>query len=223
MATESNLIPSINAAGRFEALAPFDKVVLPTTYYVVEALRTISEMQALKLNLFTLVFQPIGVTEADYPVVLERARGQGAIIVTLTSRSGVPVYVLSTYFKSFPLIDGVSYERMCLIVDLGPCPPSVKDAIAQVQTHTQEYVKATLGLETTVKLGTVPTIGYVSAQDALLFETTRKNLITSGENDVAKINDLQAKAVQRDAYIAQLEAQLASLMTPPPPTPPVTP
>ena len=109
MTTESNLIPSINAAGRFEALAPFDQVVLPTTYYVVEALRTISEMQALKLNLFTLVFQPIGVSEADYPTVLERARSNGAIIVTLTSRSSAPVYVLSTYFKSFPLIDGVSY------------------------------------------------------------------------------------------------------------------
>lgn len=219
MATESNLIPSINAAGRFEAIAPFDKVVLPSTYYVVEALRTISEMQALKLNLFTLVFQPIGVTETDYPTVLDRARAAGAIIVTLTSRSGAPVYVLSTYFKSFPLIDGVSYERMCLVVDLGPCPPSLKDAMAQVQTHTQEYVKATLGLDSTVKLGTVPTIGYVSAQDALIFETTRKNLITAGDNDVSKINDLQAKMVQKDAYIAQLESQLAGFMTPAPPRP----
>jgi hypothetical protein len=93
--------------------------------------------------------------------------------------------------------------------------------MAQVQTHVQSYVKAVLGLDTTVKLGTVPTIGYVSAQDALLFENTRKNAITDGDNDVSKINALQTKLVQKDAYIAQLEAKLAALIPPPPP--PVTP
>jgi hypothetical protein len=221
MTTETNVIPSINAAGRFEALAPFDKVVIPSTFYTVEALRTIHEMQALKLNLYDLVFAPIGVAETDYSVVLERARSQGAVVVSLTNRFGPTVYVLSTYFKSFPLIDGVAYERMCLVVDLGPCAPSTKDAMAQVQTHVQSYVKAVLGLDTTVKLGTVPTIGYVSAQDALLFENTRKNAITDGDNDVSKINALQTKLVQKDAYIAQLEAKLAALIPPPPP--PVTP
>lgn len=216
MATENNVIPSINAAGRFEALAPFDTVVIPSTYYTVEALRTIHEMQALKLNLYELVFKPIGVLEADYNTVLERARSYGAIIVTLTSRFGPPVYVLSNYFKSFPLIDGVSYERMCLIVDFGPCPPSMKDTFAQAQAHIQQYCKATIGMDSQVKLGTVPTIGYVSQAQAEFFETTRKNLITDGDNDVAKINNLQTKLVQKDAYIAQLEAKLAAMVPPAP-------
>lgn len=208
MATEGNLIPSINASGRFEALAPFDRVVVPSTYYTVEALRTISEMQALKLNLYALVFQPIGLAEADYPAMLARAQSEGSIIVTLTNRLGPPVYVLSTFFKSFPLVDGISYERMCMILDFGAVPPSLKDAMAQVMTHCQEYSKATLGLESQAKLGTIPTIGYVSAADAQLFENTRKNLITNGDNDIAKINTLEAKLVKKDAYIAQLEAKL---------------
>lgn len=208
MATEGNLIPSINASGRFEALAPFDRVVIPSTYYTVEALRTIPEMQALKLNLYALVFQPIGLAEADYPAMLARAQSEGSIIVTLTNRLGPPVYVLSTFFKSFPLVDGVSYERMCMILDFGAVPPTLKDAMAQVMTHCQEYTKATLGLESQAKLGTIPTIGYVSAADAQLFENTRKNLITNGDNDIAKINDLQAKLVKRDAYIVELETKL---------------
>lgn len=208
MATEGNLIPSINASGRFEALAPFDRVVVPSTYYTVEALRTIPEMQALKLNLYALVFQPIGLAEADYPAMLARAQSEGSIIVTLTSRLGPPIYILSTFFKSFPLVDGVSYERMCMILDFGAVPPTLKDAMAQVMTHCQEYTKATLGLDSQAKLGTIPTIGYVSAADAQLFENTRKNKITNGDNDIAKINTLEAKLVKKDAYIAQLEAKL---------------
>lgn len=219
MANESNMIPSINAAGRFEALAPFDKVVVPSTYYTVEALRTISEMQALKLNLYTLVFAPVGVAEADYNVVLERARAAGSIIVTLTNRQGPPVYVLSTYFKSFPMVDGVAYERMCLIVDCGPLPPGMKDVLSQSQAHIRQYIKSTVGIDSAVRLGSVPTIGYVSAQDAQIFENTRKNLIEDGDNDVAKIKTLEEKIVKRDAYIAQLEAQLLART----PTPPVTP
>lgn len=210
MSDSQNLIPSINAAGRFEALAPFDKVVDISTYYVVEALRTISEMQALKLNLYTLVFQPIGVAEADYSAVLERARAEGSIIVTLTNRLGPPVYVLSTYFKTFPLTDGVAYERMCVIVDMGPLPPSSAAALTQTQAHFKQYVLDTVGIEAEVRLGVIPTIGYVSAADAALFETTRKNKITVGDNDVAKIRFLMDEAVKRDAYIVQLEARLAA-------------
>lgn len=220
MTTDSNLIPSMRAAGRFEALAPFDRVVIPSTYYKVEALRTISEMQALKLNLYTLMFAPVGVLEADYSAILERARSSDAVVVTLTSRLSPPVYVLSTFFKSFPLVDGVAYERMCLVVDLGPLPPSLKDGLAQVEAHVKQYVLSTVGLDSTVSLGTIPTIGYTSAQDAQIFENTRRNKITNGDNDIAKINALQATLVKRDAYIAQLEAKLGAR---PPVTPPPAP
>lgn len=203
-----NLIPTLRAAGRFEALAPFDKVVNIATYYSVEALRTIEEMEALKLNLYSLVFEPIGVKQEDYSAVLERARAAGSIIVTLTARNTAPVYVLSTYFKSFPLVDGVAYERMVLVADLGACPPALKDALEQVKTHMVQYIADTVGIDSTVQLGTVPTIGYVSASEAQIFENTRLNKIKAGENDVAKIKALEAQAVADHAYIAELEARL---------------
>lgn len=210
MADDKNLIPTLKSAGRFEANAPFDKVVLPSTYYTVEALRTIPEMQALKLNLYELLFAPVGVAEADYNAVLQRSQASGAVVVVLTNRFGPPVYVLSTYFKSFPLVDGVSYERMCLIVDLGPLPPTMKDALAQVQTHVKDYVLSVVGLESEVKIGTVPSIGYVSRQDADIFEQTRKNKITDGDNDIAKLKKAQADLIKAQAYIAVLEAQLGA-------------
>lgn len=210
MSEENNLIPGMRASGKFEALAPFDKVVNPNTYYTVEALRTIPEMQALKLNLYALLFQPVGVKEEDYNAILERANASQAVVVALTSRLNPPIYVLSTFFKSFPLVDGVSYERMCLIVDMGPCPPEMAQTIEQARVHIQSYILSTFGIGVAVNLGTVPTIGYVSRADADMFELTRKNKITDGDNDIAKIKGLQDKLIQRDAYIAELEARLGA-------------
>lgn len=208
---DQNLIPSINASGRFEAAAPFDVVVDTSKYYTVEALRTIHEMESLKLDLYTLLFKPVGVAEADFQTILARAKSAGSIVVSLLDRSGVATYVLSTYLVSFPLTDGVSYERMCLVADLGPCPPTMKDTVAQVQTHMQQYILDTIGIDAQVQLGTVPTVGYVSADQAAAYENTRKNNITNSTNDVAKIKDLTQQLADRDTYIASLEAKIIAL------------
>lgn len=208
MANETNVIPSLRAAGKFEALSPFNAVVNPDTFYTVEAIRTIPEMQALKLNLYALLFQPVGVKEEDYAAILDLANQSGAAVISLTSRGNQPVYVLSTYFKSFPLVDGISYERMCIIIDCGPLPPDMKDALEQTKAHVKSYVADTVGIDAEVQLGTIPTIGYVSAQDALIFETTRKNKITDGNNDIAKIKALEDKLIVKDAYIKELEQRL---------------
>ena len=204
----NNLIPSINAAGRFEALAPFDQVVNPDKFYTVEALRTITEMESLKMSLYSLIFKPVGLVEADFPTVMDRARQEGSIIVTLLDRSGKPTYVPSTYFKAFPLTDGVIYERMCVIADMGPCPPDMADVIAQVMAHMQEYILNTVGIDSTVKLGTIPVMGYASRQQADAFHAARLNNIQESNNDIARIRELEERIVKRDQYILELESRL---------------
>lgn len=216
--SEQNMIPSMKAAGRFEALAPFDTVVDTSKYYMVEALRTIHEMESLKLNLYELVFKPVGVTEADFPLVLSRARTAGAFICSILDRNGVAVYVPTTYFKSFPLTDGVSFERMCAVVDLGPCDPSKKDLVAQCTDHFKAYVLATLGIDAVVNLGTIPTIGYTSREQADAYERARIDKITDSGNDVSRIRALEALLVSKDAYILELESQIP-VAPPPPPLP----
>jgi len=210
----TNLIPSMDARGRFEALAPFDSVVDEAKYYTVEAIRNIHEMEALKVDLFTLVFQPAGYTTENFSAALERARKDGAKVLSLLDRSDVATYVLTTFLKSFPLVDGVSYERMCAIVDFGACPPSMKQILSQELEHIKNHVSANVGIETTVTLGTIPTIGYVSKDQADAYERTRQQNISNSTNDVAKIRELEAKLVKKDAYIQQLEAALANRQTP---------
>lgn len=219
MAT-NNIIPSIDARGRFEALAPFDRVVKPENYYKVEAIRNIHEMEALKLDLYSLVFQPVGVLAEDFPQVLQRARDDGAKVLSLLDRADVAVYVMTTYLKSFPLIDGMSYERMCIIADLGPCPPTMKDILSKEMQHFKDHIEATVGISSTVTLGTIPTLGYVSNDQYLAYERIRKEKITDIGNDVAKIRELTESNAKKDAYILELEAALAKKTeTTPPPTP----
>lgn len=207
-----NNIPSMRAAGKFVAEAPFDKVVNPAVFYTVEATRTIPEMQALKLDLFKLVYVPLGYDPANPEHVtevnglIETGIAQNAVVVILTSRGNPRVHVLSTYIKSFPIADGVIYERMGLVVDLGPCPPAMKDKINNAIAHMESYVKATLGIKSpNVTLGTVPVRGYVSKDTADAWEHSRQLAITEEPSDVIIIENLKRQVAELQAYVLELE------------------
>lgn len=204
----NSIIPSMKAAGRFEANPPFDRVVMPATFYTVEAIRTIPEMQGLKIDVFTRVFKPVGVTEEMYPEILQRAIAEDSMVISLIPRIGQPVYCLTSYLKSFPLVDGFSYERMVLVADLGALPLDQKEALGQAQEHMRQYILSTYGIESTVQLGTVPVIGYLSKDEHDTLELVRKNRITDATSDLVTANQLREQIVAKDAYIAQLEAKL---------------
>jgi hypothetical protein len=213
---------ALNAAGRFVASSPFDQVVNPANYYTVQALRNFYELEADKVDIYTLVFAPVGVAVADYPSVLSRAKSAGATVAVLMDNTTTPVYVVTSYLTAFPEIDGVAYERMCIITDCGAVPATMATTLAQAMAHFQSYIQDTLGIAVTCSLGSIPTIGYVSADQAAAYETTRLSLITNSNNDLAQIRALTATNAAQTTYIAQLEAQIALLSTPTP-TPPVTP
>lgn len=210
-----NNIPSIKAAGKFVVSAPFDKSVNPATFYVVEAIRTIPEMQALKLDLFKIVYEPLGYKQdnpTDVAYVngeIEKGIADGAVVVTLTSRGKPPAYALSTYIVSFPIADGVIYERLGLVVDLGPCPPSMKEVVNNALAHMENYVKATLGIKNpNAQLGTVPVRGYVSKETAKAWDVSRKLAITEEPSDTIIIEQLKKENAEQFAYIKELEAAL---------------
>lgn len=211
MDEQKNLIPAVYAEGSFEAINPFDKIVNPDLYYKVEAIRTVPEMLAKGEDLYTLLFKPIGVTEQDYPEVLDRATSMNAVVVVLTSRGNPNVYVISNYIKSYPLVDGVKYERMAYVVDLMACPPSLKDVLVQGQEDIRDYVLNTFGVESTVRLATIPTSGYVKKEQADLFEVQRKNKITNSDNNVARVRELEGEVATWQTYARELEQQLAAL------------
>lgn len=205
----NNAIPSLRAEGSFEAEVPFDSIVKKDVAYRVEAIRTIPEMQALNLDMYKLVFQPVGVPESDYQTVLTRAIDQQAAVIALTSRGNPVVYVLSTYFKSFPLVDGVQYEHLCLIVDLGAVPPSLKDRINSGIDHINAYVKSSLGIkDPKTSVGVIPTSSWVSKEQSEIWENSRQLQITEEPSDTIRIEQLTRANQSQAAYILELEAAL---------------
>lgn len=205
----SNLIPAPWAAGSFEANAPFNLVVSPEIFYTVEAIHTVQEMLAAKDDIYTLVLQPAGITQDQSQQYIDEAVSNEAVVITLTSRGAAPVRLLSTYLKSFPLVDGVIYERYCIISDLGACPPSLKDRINSAIDHFNEYLKNAVGIATPrTVLGTIPTRAYVSKEQADGWEKTRQAAITENPSDVVRIEALTTENQQLYAYITQLENQL---------------
>lgn len=204
-----NVNPAIYAQGSFTAKPPFDAVVKQNIFFTVEAVRTIAEMQALKLDLFKMVFEPVGVDPNDYQARLAEAVQLGACIVTLTSRNNKPVYVPTNYLTSFPLVDGVTYERFCIISDLGAVPPSLKDRVNSAIDHFNNYIRNSLGIQNpTTVIGTIPTRGYVSLEQSLAWEKTRAAAVTEDPSDLLRLEKALAENAELKAYITVLENQV---------------
>lgn len=211
----SNMIPGMYAEGSFTAKPPFDKVVNPNTYFTVEALRTVDELRAADVNLYTTVFSPVGILEEDGEDILNALDNNAGVVIVLTAAGIPPVYLPSSYLLSFPAVDGVKYERMALIVDLGAVPPKLKEVLAETQKEIQDLVLNRVGVDNTVNIGVVPTTSYVKAGQANIFETTRLNRIKDSKTNVLIIKELETKNAKQEEYIKVLEAKILELSNKP--------
>ena len=203
------MIPAPWASGQFEANAPFDKLVDGGTAYTVEAIRTIPEMQGTDgLDIYTKVLAPAGIPKDDTTVFLEQLIADKAVVIALTSSNASPVYVPSTYLASFPAVDGVIYEHLCLMVDLGAVPPGMIDRLSEALDQIRQYIASKIGIDATVQFGVIPTKSYVSKQQAENFETSRQLKIANSTNIVIENERLTQENIELKAYIAKLEDAL---------------
>lgn len=205
---DNPIIPALRVTGRFEAMEPFSRVINPMASYTVEAIRTVGEMQGLNINIYQRVFAPLGVDQATYLTMLDQIVNAGGVIITLIPRKGAPIYVASTYLKSFPLVDGFLYERMVVVSDLGALSSDMQPALEEAITHFHDWILQHYGIQSSVKIGTVPVIGYVSQFEHETMETARKNRITDNQGDLAKNLSMENTIASQQAYIKELEARL---------------
>lgn len=205
---DTNMIPAPWAAGQFEATAPFDLVVDQGTYYTVEAIRTVGEMQGANQDLYTKVLQPAGIPKDETTAFLDELIKAKALIIVLTSTGNAPVYVPSSYLASFPAVDGVVYEHMCLIVDMGAVPPQFADKIQEQMNYIQQYVATGMGVDAAVQVGVIPTKTYVPKEQADLWEHSRQLKIAGSTNLIIENEALKKEKIEREAYIVKLENDL---------------
>lgn len=205
----SNIIPEIGATGSFVALAPFDRVVDPQYMYTVEALRTPEELHYSKADTYLMIGEPAGLSKEDTKALMDEIEAADGVVVTIAAPGLDTLHVPSIYFKSFPQIDGVLYERLCFIIDLGAVPPAMKDQLNAFQVHLKDQAKAITGIaDPEVHVGVTPTKAYVSKEQAEVFENTRKAQITKSAADTIRIRELEESQIKDRKYIAILEEQL---------------
>lgn len=204
----SNLIPGMYVEGSFTAKPPFDTVVSPDVYLKVEALRTVDELRSANVNLFNSIFKPVGILEEDGEILLRELDDTAGVVIVLTAPGKVDVYLPSSHLLSFPAADGVKYEHLALIVDLGAVPPSLRGALAETMQEIQDLVLHRVGVDNVVNIGVVPMSGYVKPGQATAFENARRNKILNTKTNVILIKELQDKVAKMEIYIKTLEGKL---------------
>lgn len=200
-----NPIPAPWASGQFDAISPFDIIVDKKVYYTTEAVRTIPEMQAAKVDLYKLVFQPVGISKDDSLIFINELLEAKAVIVTLTAKNNNTIHIPSTFLKSFPLVNGTVLEQFAIIAYLGACPPDLKNKVLDTIDHINDYIKHQLGVNPQTQLATLPTKSFISKEQAVAWEKTRQESITNHDSDIARIVQLEEEIRRKDAYILQLE------------------
>jgi len=210
----ANVIVAPNTQGMFEAEAPFDKVVDSSAYYTVQSLRSPAEMLANKLDLFKLVWEPTGATELDYQQQLAALTAASGMFMVLSAKNKPLVYLPSTFVKSYPLVDGVLYEHMCVILDCGVVPGTFKDVLNSGLDHCVNYLKDNYGMENpTATIGTIQTRAYVSKEQAAAWENTRQQRIKGNPSDLVRANKAEAMVLSQAKYIEELQEALKKAAT----------
>lgn len=207
----SNITPAIWASGQFTARSPFNVIVDPNTTFTVEAARTVSEMQQEKIDIYTKLLKPVAISKDDTTKWIEELIKDKAAIIALTQRSGVNVYVPSTYIETYPKVDGVVFERLCIVTDCGSCSPGTKDRLDSTLEGIKYLVQKNLGIENPIiQYATVPQRTYVSKTQAEAWEESRLLRIDSFANPTIENVGLKTENAELREYITYLEAQIKS-------------
>lgn len=204
-------VPQLGVSGPFEVEAPFNNIVVPGRYYKVEQLSTISKLQAENYDFNKKIFEPAQIPEDTRAKILSDAISYKATVVVLTSRDQKPVILFSNYIKSFPVLNGVLYEHLCIVGDAGAQHSGLKDSGYTMLKHFEEYAKAHLGITVNFQFAYIETRSFVTKEQHEINENKRKSQITNTSSDVGTIKRLEEEIVGKDLYIKKLEDQLTSL------------
>lgn len=174
------LIPPLNTKGFFQLKAPW--AMPANTVYECIALREFQDFINIGEDVYSLVYQPRGLTRTDY----ENDRQAGAKIITLSAASHAKIFVPNTYLLGYPTMDNVAYSHVVLSISLGPVADAVD--LTFLQDQLQGVVSTVIGVTTsTVKINAAPSDNYVTAVQHAQIEAARQNAIANRTTDLAKL------------------------------------
>lgn len=195
-------IPDIGASGTFVLKAPFNSIVSSTTVLTVQSIRSVSDLIANDQDVFTSFYEPRGLSKEIY----QEDVLAGVQIVGLQAGTGTWFYVPSTYFLSFPNIDGVMYTVVGMVVDLGAVPNTLE--LDTLKANTRDLVLKNLGVESDIEFVSLSQSALVSFDNHEKIEAARTakvevkvplSVVVSQQQVI--INELREKLAALEAFI----------------------
>lgn len=168
----SKIIPSVGSKGCFSLLSPFDVLIVPEKLYTVQAIRSIHEMVINGDEPYESIYENNGLDQEDF----SNALTDNERIITLIGDGNEIIYIPSTYFLSYPLLNGVVYHGQALSIDLGIIPAS--EDVSYIKDMVRDLVKDTIGIEPSSELVTTSAefkVGYDDHDAIVALRNSIKN------------------------------------------------
>ena len=201
-------VPDIGASGKFTLKAPFDSLISNTTVLTVQSIRSIADLVANDQDVYESFYKPRGLTKEDF--LADEA--EGVQIVGLQAGTGTWLYVPSTYFLSFPSIDGVMYTVVGMVIDLGALPNTLD--LETLKLNAKDLVLKNLGVDADVEFVSLSQSALVSHDDHDRIEAARLAKVEVKVPLSVLVAQQQVIINTQREKLATLEAHIRSISPP---------
>ena len=202
MAADVYTIPTINTKGNFKFKPPYNVKEYESEIFTVDAIRSIKDMIASGEDPYKGVYQPIGMSEADYNNDSENK----VPIVVLKGSNHRFLYVPANRITTIPLVEGREYQQMALAVNMGYLPYDYD--ISTLSNDIIEAVYNITGIKSTVELvrtSGVLKVDYTKHDTFMKLLENKKSVTKSWKT---KYLELEEKYNALKILIQQLESTI---------------
>lgn len=193
-------IPNVGESGAFTAIAPFS--LISGRQYECISVRQYAELEQGRIDVFATIYQPVGLTQADFDADLKDC----PILIGLRSGLGEISYVPAKYLNQSPVLSGVAYQDVVVAMSLGPLPTLLP--LEDFVEHLKDFVTRELGVVCEISVGRRPqTQHYTQLQhDALVAARTAargEDLLNDGSYAALRYQNqiLQKKVLAMSAIL----------------------
>lgn len=199
--SKMNVMPPVGTKGLYVLKPPYDALLKPANIYECGAIRYFRDLENNGSDIYKTYYQPQGLAKSDYEDDLR----DGIVLVTLLSKEYPPVYVPSSYIKSYPSSLNKPYNQVIMSASLGALPDDV--ILDTLAINVADIVSDVLGVEVKVNYGIVPLSDIVTPEEHESREAARLGAISMRDTDYAKlkaVQDQNAVLKQRNAILEQI-------------------
>lgn len=201
--------PPYNASGNYVLLEPFasSQGFNANTVYTCDSIDGFESLDIKGIDVFATYYNPYGIDNATYLA----DRTNSVNIVTLLDANLTPIYVPSSYIKSFPKAIAVPYNTLYAVFTLGTLPDSldVASALALAKTTLDENI----GCTSTYELTMLPNTNQVTFAEHQQLEANRKANINFSLSLAKQLQAEKDKNLLLETKIAALEEVIVATRT----------